>query len=82
MPLELEEAWFAVHDALPPCWRVGAVHWDPIRHGWTIAAFANVHRHGEIPEAVEGFGADELAALWGLRRALEAHAQDPAVAPA
>lgn len=70
MPDEREEAWFALHDALPPGWRLGRAEYDPGRHKWAVSATRPTHRRGKLPETVEGLGVDECAALWDLHRQL------------
>lgn len=72
MPDEREEAWFAIHDALPAGWRIGRAQYDPGRHAWVVAAHAPTNGRGRIPESLEGLGADEIAALWDLHHKLEA----------
>lgn len=70
MPDEREEAWFAVHEALPPGWRVGRGEYDPGRHKWAVSAYLPTHRRGKMPETLEGLGVDEVTALWALHALL------------
>jgi hypothetical protein len=59
-------AWWAVHDAMPPFWRVGPVTYNPGRYAWTVTARAPHPGRGRIPVTLSGTGNDELGALRDL----------------
>jgi hypothetical protein len=68
-----EEAWFAVHEALPARWAVGPVTYDPgvLRADGHLGAFSVTARgphpgRGNHPHTVSGTGEDEAAALRDL----------------
>ena len=68
-----EDAWFAVHEALPPFRRVGPVTYDPgvVRPDGLMGAFCVTARgphpgRGKMPVTVSGTGEDEVAALRNL----------------
>ena len=64
---DLEAAWFAIHDALPPGWAVGPLSFDPARHLWEVVARSpKPLGRGRPPEYVVGVGVDEIAALGDL----------------
>jgi hypothetical protein len=63
---EREEAWAAVHEALPARWQVGRPSFDPGRHAWIITALGPHPGRGKMPVAVSGTGEDEIAALRDL----------------
>jgi len=61
-----EAAWFAVHDALPPGWRVGPATYGRGRHLWSVTARGSHPGRGKAPVTVIGSGEDELAAVGDL----------------
>jgi hypothetical protein len=61
-----EEAWDAVHEALPARWHVGPVTFDPGRHAFSVTARGPHPGRGKIPQSVSGTGEDETAALRDL----------------
>lgn len=61
-----EEAWNAVHDALPARWRVGPPGYDPGRQHWRVSAVGPLPGRGKLPQTVTGTGEDETAALRDL----------------
>ena len=68
-----EDAWGAVHEALPARWQVGPVTYDPgvVRPDGLMGAFSVTARgphpgRGKAPTTVSGTGADEAAALRDL----------------
>jgi hypothetical protein len=62
-----EEAWNAVHEALPARWRLGPPTYSPADHRWEVCARGETHgRHGDPPITATGFGKDEKAALRDL----------------
>ena len=61
-----EEAWSAVHEALPARWHVGPVTYDPGRHEWSVTAHGPHPGRGKAPQSVTGTGEDEVAALRDL----------------
>lgn len=61
-----EAAWFAIHDALPPCWMVGPVTFDPGRGQFSVTARAPHPGRGKMPTTVSGTGETEIAALVDL----------------
>jgi hypothetical protein len=70
---ELEDAWGAVHEALPARWLVGPVTYDPgvVRPDGLMGAFSVTARgphpgRGKAPTTVSGTGEDEIAALRDL----------------
>jgi len=69
----LEAAWSAVHEALPPFWRVGPVTFDPgiLRADGHMGAYSVTARgphpgRGKVPQTVTGTGASEIEALRAL----------------
>lgn len=71
--MDHEQAWDAIHDGLPPGWRVTAPSFDPATHLWTVTARSPNRggRRAPPPDYVIGEGPDELAALQALVRRLE-----------
>jgi len=61
-----EDAWAAVHEALPARWQVGPVTYDPGRHAWSVTARSGARGRGNPPVTVSGAGEDEIAALRDL----------------
>jgi hypothetical protein len=68
-----EDAWEAVHEALPARWRVGTVTYDPgaLRADCFLGAFSVTARgphpgRGKAPVTVSGIGQNETAALRDL----------------
>ena len=61
-----EDAWNAVHEALPARWRVGPPSFDPGRHAWSVTARGPHPGRGKVPVTVTGTGEDETAALRDL----------------
>lgn len=75
-----ETAWFAVHEALPPFWRVGSVTFDPGRGASSVTARSPHPARGRMPKTVTGNGATEIEALEAMRARLtgaEAPVEDP-----
>ena len=64
--LTREEAWGAVHEALPARWRVGLASQDVLTHRWSVTAFRRDRGRLATPETVTGTGDDEVAALRDL----------------
>ncbi|MFI5041372.1 MAG: hypothetical protein ACHQNA_05910 [Acidimicrobiales bacterium] len=66
-----ETAWWAIHAALPPGWRVGPETFDPATQTWEVAARSPLPtgRRGQ-PAYVIGRGATELDAVRDLVRRL------------
>jgi hypothetical protein len=70
-----EAAWSAIHDRLPPRWRVGPPSYDPATRRWEVAAIPPNRGRRKVwvrPEYVIGTGADELEALQDLATKLSA----------
>ena len=67
-----EAAWWRLHDALSPGWRVGELTYDPATAEYVVAAMSpRPQGRGRPPErVVEGRGADELAAVNALAELL------------
>lgn len=62
---ELEDAWAAVHDALPSGWSVNEPSWHVEDSRWHV--FVADHRRGrKRPDYVEGTRISKEAALRGL----------------
>jgi|SRR5450759_461237 hypothetical protein len=68
-----EEAWNAVHEALPARWAVGPPTYDPgvVRADGQLGAFSVTARgphpgRGKHPQTVTGMGEDESGALRDL----------------
>jgi hypothetical protein len=61
-----EDAWDAVHEALPAGWTVGPPTFDPGVPGWSITARTVAASRLRRPQTVTGTGADETAALRAL----------------
>lgn len=61
-----EEAWGAIHEALPARWNVGPVTFDPGRPAWSVTARGPHPGRGKAPQTVSGTGEDEVAALRDL----------------
>ncbi len=70
---EREQAWWALHDALPPGWRAGrSAQYDPGRRVWVVAAVnERTTGRGNVPGSVEGTGQNEVEAVRDLTRKLE-----------
>jgi len=66
MDSDREDAWSAVHEALPARWRVGPPSYDPGRGAWSVSAVGPHPGRGKIPTSITSFGADEVAALRDL----------------
>lgn len=73
----LEDAWDAVHEALPVRWCVGRPSFDPgvirpdgYRGAWSVTARGPHPGRGKMPQTVTGTGEDETAALLDLDAAL------------
>lgn len=69
----LEDAWDAVHEALPARWCVGRPSFDPgvvrpdgYRGAWSVTARGPHPGRGKIPHTVTGTGPDESVALRDL----------------
>jgi len=61
-----EEAWDAVHEALPAASTVGPPTYDPGVPGWSVTARSVACSRLKPPQTVAGTGADETAALRDL----------------
>lgn len=64
-----EAAWSAIHDRLPPRWRIGPPTWDPGARRWEVVAMSpnrGRRKVWEPPEYVTGSGDSEVAALEDL----------------
>ena len=61
-----EDAWDAVHEALPAGWTVGPPTYDPGISAWSVTARSKVPGRGKPPVTVTGTGPDEAAALRAL----------------
>ena len=60
-----EDAWDAVHEALPAGWTVGPPTYDPGVPGWSVTARTVAASRLKRP-SVTGTGVDEIAALLNL----------------
>jgi hypothetical protein len=71
-PIEREVAWWALHDALPPGWRLGEMTFDPADEMCVLAAMSpRPHGRGKRPKrVVVGRGVNVLAAVRALTAAL------------
>jgi hypothetical protein len=69
---EREAAWFALHDALPPGWRVGEVTYDPASAEYVVTAMSPrpVGRGRPPDRVIVGRGADEVTAVAALAETL------------
>ncbi len=63
---DLDNAWSAVHEALPTRWRVGPTGHDPGHSMWLVSAIGPHPGRGKVPQSVTGTGEDEVAALRDL----------------
>jgi hypothetical protein len=61
-----EDAWHAVHEALPAGWTVGPPTDDPGVPGWSVAARTVAYSRRKPPTTVTGAGETETAALHNL----------------
>src|SRR3954468_22233738 len=61
-----EEAWDAVHEALPAGWRVGPVTYSPAIPGYSVSAVSGGYSRTKRPQTVQGTGDTEAAALRSL----------------
>jgi hypothetical protein len=61
-----DEAWDAVHEALPPRWRVGPVTMNPGVRAFSVTARGPHPGRGKTPVTVSRTGEDEAAALRDL----------------
>jgi hypothetical protein len=61
-----EDAWDAVHEALPAGWRVGPPTYDPGVPGWSVSANSGDYSRHRRPVTVTGTGVDETASLRAL----------------
>ena len=61
-----EDAWGAVHEALPVGWTVGSPAFDPGVPGWSVTARTTDYSGTRRPETVTGTGVYEIAALRAL----------------
>jgi hypothetical protein len=61
-----EDAWDAVHEALPAGWRVGPPTFDPGIPGWSVSANSGDYSRHRRPVTVTGTGNTEAAALRAL----------------
>jgi hypothetical protein len=64
--MDREEAWDAVHEALPARWAVGLPSQHPSSMTWSITARGPHPGRGKHPQTVTGSGEDETAALRDL----------------
>ena len=65
---ERDDAWDAVHEALPAGWTVGPPTFDPGVPGWSVTARTGDYSRIKRPQTVTGTGEDEVevAALRAL----------------
>jgi hypothetical protein len=61
-----EEAWGALHEALPARWRLGPPTYSPADRAWLVTAREPHPGRGKHPQTVTGTGEDEIAALRDL----------------
>ena len=61
-----EDAWNAVHEALPAGWTVGPPTFDPGVPGWSVTARTVAANRLKRAQTVTGTGVDEVAALRNL----------------
>jgi hypothetical protein len=61
-----EDAWDAVHEALPAGWTVGRPTYDPGVPGWSVTARSIAYSRHKPPQILTGTGPDEAAALRAL----------------
>ena len=61
-----EDAWDAVHEALPAGWTVGPPTFDPGVPGWSVTARTVAASRLKRPQTVTATGVDETAALRDL----------------
>ena len=61
-----EDAWDAVHEALPAGWAVGPPTFDPGIPGWSVTARSGHYSRHRPPQTVTGNGDSEEAALRAL----------------
>ena len=61
-----EDAWDAVHEALPAGWTVGPPTYDPGVPGWSVTARSVAISRLKPPLTVSGIGVDETYALRDL----------------
>jgi hypothetical protein len=65
--MDREEAWDAVHEALPASWRVGLPSYSVEHRTWSVTAVNDrTTGRGKLPQTVTGTGEDEVAALRDL----------------
>lgn len=61
-----DDAWGAVHEALPAGWTVGPPTYDPGVPGWSVTARTVAASRTKRPQTVTGTGDSETAALRAL----------------
>jgi len=61
-----EDAWDAVHEALPAGWRVAPVTYSPAIPGYSVSALSGGYSRTKRPHTVQGTGDTENAALRAL----------------
>lgn len=62
-----DDAWDAVHEALPAGWRVGPIVPDPAVRGFSVSAWSHDYSRTKRPsQTVQGTGETETAALRAL----------------
>ena len=62
-----EDAWDAVHEALPAGWTIGRpATYDPGVPGWSVTARSVAYSRHRPPQTVTGTGDSETAALRAL----------------
>jgi hypothetical protein len=61
-----ENAWDAVHEALPARWRIGPPSYSPAYRAWSVTAVGPHPGRGKQPTTASGTGEDETAALRDL----------------
>ena len=61
-----EDAWDAVHEALPAGWTVGPPTYAPGVTGWSVTARSVAYSRRKPPRTVTGTGEDDTAALRAL----------------
>lgn len=75
---EREQAWFGIHELLPPGWTVTPASYHSEERAWYVTAVdLRQRRRGAKHEAIEGLGDDELEAVRDLARKVGARPPEP-----